>query len=156
MAKLRQGEPWMAGDKYGSLLPPLSLDLVVAEIERSVAFYRDVLQAVIRYYDVDFAAMRVGPAEVMLHADHTHDSHAWHADLTGGAKRGLGVHLRILGIDPDALEQRARQHGAQVLAPTTDKGHGWREVFVLDPDGYHWTVGVLNEQARQTARPATD
>lgn len=25
---------------------------------------------------------------------------------------------------------------------TMDREHGWREVIVADPDGYHWAVGV--------------
>ena len=29
MAKLRQGDPWMPGFRYGALLPPLSLNLLV-------------------------------------------------------------------------------------------------------------------------------
>ena len=32
--------------------------------------------------------------------------------------------------------------GAKVLAPAADKLHGWREVWIEDPDGYLWAVGV--------------
>ena len=35
--------PWMPGYRYGALLPSLSLNLIVRDTERSVAFYRDVL-----------------------------------------------------------------------------------------------------------------
>lgn len=45
MAKLREGEPWMPGFRYGALLPPLSLNLLVRDTERSVAFYRAVFDA---------------------------------------------------------------------------------------------------------------
>lgn len=27
-----------------------------------------------------------------------------------------------------------------------DKGHGWREVWVQDPDGYVWAVGTAIER----------
>lgn len=151
--KLRQGDPWMPGFRYGALLPPLSLNLLVRDTERAVAFYRDVLQAEIHYYDIDFAALRVGPAEVMLHADHAFDNHAWYPQLEAGAPRGLGAQLRLLGIDPDAVEQRARAHDAHLVAPATDKGHGWREVLVRDPDGYEWAVGVLIAPAKGPLRP---
>jgi uncharacterized glyoxalase superfamily protein PhnB len=143
MAKLREGDPWMPGFRYGALLPPLSLNLLVADTARSAAFYRDVFEAEVHYVDIDFAAMRVGPAEVMLHADHTHEDHPWHPALTSGAVRGIGAQIRILGMDPDALETRARAHGAEVAVATAEKGHGWREVCVRDPDGYEWGVGVL-------------
>ena len=139
--------PWMPGFRYGALLPPLSLNLVVRDTERAAAFYRDVLEAEVHYVDVDFAAVRVGPAEVMLHADHTHDEHPWHPALQSGAARGLGAQVRLLGIDPDAVEARARAACAEVAAPAADKGHGWRETLVRDPDGYEWAVGVLIEPA---------
>ena len=139
--------PWMPGFRYGALLPPLSLNLLVTDTERSAAFYRDVLEAEVHYRDIDFAAVRVGPVEVMLHADHTHDDHPWHARLAAGETRGLGAQLRLLGVDPDAVERRAREHAATVIAPAANKGHGWRETLVRDPDGYEWAVGVLVEPA---------
>ncbi len=138
----------MPGFRYGALLPPLSLNLLVADTAGSAAFYRDVLGAEVHYQDVDFAAVRVGPAEVMLHADHTHDEHPWHGALVAGAARGIGAQVRLLGIDPDEVERRARAAGATVVLPATSKGHGWREVLVRDPDGYEWAVGVLVEPAR--------
>jgi catechol 2,3-dioxygenase-like lactoylglutathione lyase family enzyme len=137
-------EPWLPGYRYSELLPALSLNLLVRDTQRSVAFYREVLGAELRYVDVDFAALQVGGAEVMLHADHTHEQHPWHSDLAGGAPRGLGAQLRLLGLDPDEVERRALEAGALVARATTDRaGHGWREVLVRDPDGYEWAVGVL-------------
>ena len=151
--KLREGDPWMPGYRYGALLPPLTLNLLVTSTERSCAFYRDVFEAEIHYRDIDFAAVRVGPVEVMLHADHTHDTHPWHADLIAGAKRGLGAQLRVLGIDPDDTERRAREAGAMISVPAADKGHGWREVCVRDPDGYEWAVGELIPPAKGPLGP---
>ena len=95
------------------------------------------------YRDIDFAAVRIGAAEVMLHADHTHDEHPWHADLARGTLRGLGAQIRLLGIDPDTTERRARTTGAHIVRGATDMGHGWRETLVRDPDGYEWAVGIL-------------
>lgn len=152
--KLRQGDPWMPGFRYGALLPPLSLNLIVSDTARSAQFYRAVFDAEVHYVDIDFAALRVGPAEVMLHADHTHEDHPWFAQLTGGAARGIGAQVRLLGIDPDETERRAREAGATVSVPPADKGHGWREVCVRDPDGYEWGVGVLIPPATGPAEPA--
>lgn len=140
--------PWMPGFRYGALLPPLSLNLIVTDTARSAAFYRDVFDAEVHYQDIDFAAVRVGPAEVMLHADHTHSDHPWFDALSAGERRGLGAQVRLLGIDPDEVERRAREAGAEVVAAATSKGHGWREVLVRDPDGYEWAVGVLVEPAK--------
>ena len=151
--KLRQGDPWMPGFRYGALLPPLSLNLLVTDVERSVQFYQAVFAAEVHYYDIDFGAMRVGPAEVMLHADHTHEDHPWSATLASGAPRGLGLQLRVLGLDPDEIEEKARAYGAAVVAAAADKGHGWREMLVRDPDGYEWAVGVLIPPAKGSLRP---
>jgi len=136
--------PWLRGFEYGALLPALSLNLIVRDTERSTAFYRDVFRAEVHYRDDDFAAVRVGPAEVMLHADHTHEDHPWHAALEDGTPRGVGAQLRVLGvIDPDELHARALEFGAHVVAAPVNKGHGWREVLVQDPDGYEWACGIL-------------
>jgi uncharacterized glyoxalase superfamily protein PhnB len=124
------------------------LNLIVTDTARSAAFYRDIFDAEVHYQDIDFAAVRVGPAEVMLHADHTHNDHPWAGALAAGERRGLGVQMRLLGIDPDEVERRAREAGAEIAVPTASKGHGWREVLVRDPDGYEWAVGVLVEPAK--------
>lgn len=151
--KLRQGDPWMPGYRYGALLPPLSLNLIVRSVEQSVKFYQAVFEAEVHYFDIDFGAARIGPAEVMLHADHTHEDHPWFADLDAGQQRGLGMQMRLLGIDPDAVEARARAFGATIPKPTADKGHGWREVLVRDPDGYEWAVGILIGNAKGPLGP---
>ena len=140
--KRRAAEPWIPADRYGRMLPAFMANLIVKEVVRAVAFYQDVLGGVIHYVDPDFAAVKVGGAELMLHADHTYDKHPWHARLIGGERRGLGAELRLFGVDPDAVEARARRAGAPIVQPTTAKGHGWREVMVEDPDGYVWVVGV--------------
>ena len=141
--KLRKGDPWMPGFQYSALLPPLSLNLLVSDVERSVNFYTAVFDAEVHYYDIDFGALRVGPAEVMLHADHTHDTHPWHEHLTSDGTRGIGLQIRLLGIDPDETERRALEAKAKLVMGAEDKGHGWRETLVRDPDGYEWAVGIL-------------
>ncbi len=135
--------PWMPGFRYGALLPPLALNLIVRDTARAAAFYRDVFQAEVHYQDIDFAAVRNHHVELMLHADHTHDDHPWAPALASDAVRGLGAQFRMLGVDPDALHARAVEHGATVVSPPQDKGHGWREVLLRDPDGYEWACGVL-------------
>jgi uncharacterized glyoxalase superfamily protein PhnB len=47
-----------------------------------------------------------------------------------------------MGIDPDAVEARAQTVGTEVLQPSADFPHGWRDVIVVDRDGYIWAVGV--------------
>ena len=143
MAKKRQGDPWMSGAEYGRQLPAFSVNLLVKDMATSVPFYRDVLGATVRYWDPDFAALTVAELDFMLHTDHTYDQHPWYGRLVSEERRGLGAELRLLGVDPDELEARAREQGATVVRATTDMAHGWREVMVADPDGYVWAVGEL-------------
>ena len=146
MTKKRTQEPWMPADEYGRRLPKFSVNLLVADVARAVAFYQNVLGANAVYADVDFAAMEIAGLEFMLHADHTYDQHPWHPRLLATSQRGLGAEIRLFGVSPDAVEARAKQHGAHLLQPVTDKPHGWREVIVEDPDGYAWAVGVPTDR----------
>ncbi len=132
----------MPAAEYGRSLPAMTVNLLVRDVVRSAAFYREVFRAEVRYSDVDFAAVRVAGADFMLHADHTYEVHPWHSRLADGEARGLGAEVRLLGVDPDAVAARAKVAGGVILGGPADKGHGWREVWVEDPDGYVWAVGT--------------
>jgi uncharacterized glyoxalase superfamily protein PhnB len=132
----------MPPDDYGRALPHFTVNLLVSDVVRSVAFYTNVLGAKVVYSDCDFAALRVGELEFMLHADHAYDHHPWYSELAGHTRRGLGAELRLFHVDPDAVEERARKSGATVLQPALGKPHGWRDVIVADPDGYAWAIGI--------------
>lgn len=142
MTQTRTGDSFMPADEYGRMLPKFSVNLLVRNVSRSLPFYRDVLAATVRYADDDFAALQLPAADFMLHADHSYDHHPLYARLNGVDRRGTGIELRILGIDPDAVEQRAKRAGAEILYATRDYPHGWREVALVDPDGYVWVVGI--------------
>jgi uncharacterized glyoxalase superfamily protein PhnB len=132
----------MPADDYGRSLPRFTVNLLVRDLERSVAFYEAVLGAKKRYSDPDFAALELAGLEFMLHADHTYEQHPLAARLAVSGPRGTGAELRLFGVNPDEVEARARASGATVVQPATDKPHGWREAIVADPDGYVWAVGV--------------
>jgi predicted enzyme related to lactoylglutathione lyase len=142
MTKTRMGDAFMPADRYGKALPRFSVNLLVRNVERSVSFYRDVLGVTVRYADNDFAALQIQGLDFMLHADHTYDHHPLQVRLPGPGPRGTGAELRVLGVDPDLVEARARKADAVVLQPAMDFPHGWRDVMVADPDGYIWAVGL--------------
>ena len=142
MTKKRIGDAWMPADDYGRSLPRFSLNLLVRDVARSLPFYRDVLAATVRYADEDFAALTLQGTDFMLHADHAYDHHPLFVRLQAPGARGTGAELRMLGIDPDALETRARAAGVKVIQPAMDFPHGWRDVMLEDPDGYIWAVGM--------------
>jgi len=142
MTKTRTGDPFMSAHEYGQSLPKFSVNLLVRKVAISLPFYRDVLGATVRYSDDDFAALSLLDINFMLHADHTYDHHPLYAPLQAAGERGVGAELRFLGVDPDEVEERAKRVGIAILQPAKDFRHGWREITLLDPDGYIWTVGL--------------
>lgn len=141
MTKTRTGEVFMSAHDYSLTLPRFFVNLLVREVARSVRFYRDVVGVQVRYMDNDFAALELDGFAFMLHADHTYDHHPLFARLESPGLRGTGAELRFMGVDPDAIETRAREARATVLQPAKDYAHGWREVILADPDGYIWALG---------------
>ena len=142
MMKKRKGDPWMSAPDYGHSLPKFTINLLVRDVDLACKFYATVLKTEISYQDEDFAAVLVSGLEFMLHADHTFEGHPWTKTLATTAIRGLGVELRLLGLDPDKVEEIARKREDVIVSPVCDKPHGWRETVVQDPDGYVWAVGV--------------
>src|SRR4030095_5083979 len=142
MTMKRSGPGWIPADVHGRSLPSFTVNLLVRDVDRSVPFYRDVLQAEVRYSDEDFAALELQGTQFMLHADHAYDHHPVHVRLLVAGLRGTGVELRVMGIDPDEAEKRARACNVAVLQPAQDFPHGWRDVMLQDPDGYVWAVGI--------------
>ena len=144
MTMKRSGSAWMPADDYGRGLPKFSVNLLVRNVQSSLPFYRDVLGANVRYADEDFAALNLAGAEFMLHADHAYDHHPLHKYISGveAGRRGLGAELRVMGVDPDAAEARAKVAGVKIVQPAADYPHGWRDVMLADRDGYVWAVGV--------------
>src|SRR5258706_13899201 len=105
MTKTRIGEAWMPADEYGRGLPKFTVNLLVQDVAEAIPFYRDVLQATVRYADGDFAALEIGGTEVMLHADHAYDQHPLHERVRGVVGRGIGAEIRGMGIGPVAGER---------------------------------------------------
>lgn len=132
----------MPAPEYGRAMPKFSVNLLVRDVAKSLVFYRDVLSVTVHYSDADFAALSLQGVEFMLHADHSYDHHPLYARLQGQGARGKGAELRVMGIDPDAVETRARASGADIIQPSANFPHGWRDVILADPDGYIWAIGI--------------
>jgi len=132
----------MSAADHGRTLTGLSVNLIVRDVARSVPFYTDVLELRLLYSDEDFAAFERDGVRVQLHADHAYARMPWAGRLRDESRRGLGAEIRILGIDPDAAERRARDRGFTVAVPVRDWPHGWRDCVLEDPDGYTFAVRV--------------
>ena len=137
----------MPSSEFAKTLTGLTANLIVTDVQASLPFYTEVLGLDCLYSDPDFAALE-GPGgwHMMLHADHTLDhSMAETARLAASGKRGTGAEIRILGLDPDAVEARARVAGCTVNVATSTFPHGWRECRLEDGNGYMFAVGIRAE-----------
>ncbi|MEC8134802.1 MAG: hypothetical protein VX107_01430, partial [Pseudomonadota bacterium] len=65
----------MPAPKYGASLTGLGINLLVADVSAAVSFATDVFGAETIYADPDFAVLKLGEIEWMVHADHTYDKH---------------------------------------------------------------------------------
>ncbi|MDX1400436.1 MAG: VOC family protein [Kiloniellales bacterium] len=127
---------------YGRSLKGFGVNLLVGDIARTLPFLTEVLGIQLRHRADGFAVLSYQGCQWMLHEDSTYHSNPL-LGLTGdGAIRGIGVELRLYNIDPDEAEARAREGGYTVLQGSTNKPHGLRECYLVDPDGYVWVPGV--------------
>jgi catechol 2,3-dioxygenase-like lactoylglutathione lyase family enzyme len=110
---------------------PVAPEFFVRDVAASVAFYQRLGFAVLRQ-EPDFAVVGLGEAHVLL-AD---------ARLAGtqlrdaSAPRGLGVNVRIMVEDVDAMRERAAAVGAPVVHEIADRSYGLRDFIMADPDGF--------------------
>ena len=96
---------------------------------------------------IEHAQLSFGNGMVMLGSYREDDSFGMRcpADL-GGANQGVYV----IVDDPDALYERARKAGAQILHELTDQDYGSRDFTARDPEGNIWSFGTYDPFAPQT------
>ncbi len=118
-------------------LTSLTPNLVVANVERSAAFYRDVLGFTVEQTVPDaapyvFAIARSGPVEVYLNAPEPAAAEypALKDRPIGGT---LTLFIRVTGIRQAYEELQAR---VPVVMPLEKKWYGVTEFAFTDPDGY--------------------
>jgi uncharacterized glyoxalase superfamily protein PhnB len=131
-------KPRMSGADYGRSLRGIGFNLIVSDLEKAIHFTKQVLEAEVFFRTEDFAAMKLGGQDFMLHINDSYRGNELHATLVSEAPRGVGIELRCYTVDPDAAEARARALGYTVLAGCLDKPHGLRECMILDDDGFVW------------------
>jgi len=95
----------------------------VADIEISVAFYRDVLGFAEDFRYDNYAGVFLGEFQLHLCA-HT----IWSRPVGGGA-------VVIIADEVDAYCALIRQRGAPILLEPTDEPYGLRDFVTRDPDG---------------------
>ena len=106
--------------------------LTVADIGRSVHFYRDVLGMRVENRSIHFAMLRAGNFGVVL------SSRPWDFEKKGGPK-GVGMIPHFTTPDMDMFAARMKEFGIPWLREPVRESFGI-EAFIVDPDGYQWAV----------------
>ena len=121
--------------------------LFVADLERSTAFYRDVVGVSFRLEGDGYVEFATQGSRLGLYDRNRLE------ELTGqGADppRAPGGEVVFLVEDVDAEAARLRRAGATILSGPVDRAWGHRTLHVLDPDGF--VVELAEEIPRQPSR----
>lgn len=110
----------------------IHVDLAVADVERSVAFYTEQFGfEETAGFEVDGTAHRFVAADNGVELQLTESQHRENA---GPGEDGPLQHVAVEVDDVDAVFERIDHHGA--VKEPSDGHRGARNAFVLDPDGY--------------------
>ncbi|MBV9495359.1 MAG: VOC family protein, partial [Acidobacteria bacterium] len=116
--------------------------LTVGDIEKSLAWYQDVLGFAVkdRWINDDGvlfgAELGAGDMSVMLGQD----------DWQKGRERKKGEGVRLYFIttqDVDALAAQVQANGGTLAHEPADQAWGSRDFAIDDPDGYHLTITTV-------------
>jgi lactoylglutathione lyase len=121
--------------------------LFVADLERSVAFYRDVIGVPFRLQGDGYVELATEGARFGLY-DRNRLGELTGQDATAPGRPG-GEVVFLVG-DVDAEAQRLRAAGATILKGPVDRAWGHRTLHVEDPDGF--VVELAEEIPRQPSQ----
>ena len=116
--------------------------LATPDLERSLAFYRDLLGATVTY---EFPGNGEHPVYVALSLPSTSGATSMGIGLergVGDAPRPRAVSLWAYAADCDAAVERLRAAGTPVVEEPSDQPWGERVARVLDPDGNEVIIGA--------------
>jgi len=130
-------------------MPPfkkLTPNLIVSDVARSVAFYRDVLGFAIGATVPEaapyvFASVQSGAVEVFLNApEAAREEYPAFKDRPIGGTLTLFIEVDGIGAWHDSLKDRVT-----VVMPFQHKWYGVTEFAIVDPDGYVITFAERDE-----------
>ncbi len=108
--------------------------LFVADLERSIRFYRDTIGLPFRFASESYAEFATEGSKFGLYArPHLPELIGRRAPLD--AVPWPQGEVAFFVADPDAEHERLQAAGVEVLAPPTDRPWGERTLHVADPDG---------------------
>ena len=115
-----------------------AINLIVADLQRSAAFYQDVFGVPAQHQDEDTTMFRFNDTYVFLHRDAAHQD-AVSDDVLRLAQSGVGQFVTFVE-DADAVRAELDQLGVSVIDGPADRPWGMRTMTFADPGGYTWEV----------------
>lgn len=118
-------------------LKSLTPNLMVEDVEATIAFYRDTLSFTVTATVPDaapyvWASLKGGDVEIMLQARHSLEE-----ELPQLVGKPLGASLTLyIGVDDADALHSAIQDKATIIKPPMTAPYGAREFYAQDPNGY--------------------
>jgi catechol 2,3-dioxygenase-like lactoylglutathione lyase family enzyme len=109
--------------------------LEVADLQKSIAFYHDLLGLEIKSQNKDFAMLQSENVGVFLSITHWD----WDEKRPTGSRPGWGMYPHFAVVDVAQTIERARKAGYRIAQEPRKYSWG-TEAFIADPDGYVWAL----------------
>jgi catechol 2,3-dioxygenase-like lactoylglutathione lyase family enzyme len=115
-----------------------AINLIVGDLERSKAFYRDVFGLPLQHEDEDTAMFRFADTYVFLQRGTAHQDGA-SVDVLSLAQKGVGQFV-IFVDDVDAVSAELDQAHVATISGPADRDWGMRTLTLADRAGYTWEI----------------
>ncbi|MSQ32572.1 MAG: hypothetical protein EXR59_05015 [Dehalococcoidia bacterium] len=107
-----------------------SVFLFVSDLNRSVNFYRNILELEPSFQQGTMAGFKINQIQLMLHADGDIQR------VPAGVDRGAGTAFHFVVKDVDEHWEHLNKLNIPLHEKPADQPYGMREFAVKDPDGY--------------------
>jgi catechol 2,3-dioxygenase-like lactoylglutathione lyase family enzyme len=115
-----------------------AINLIVGDLQRAKAFYRDVFGLPPQHEDEDTAMFRFTDTYVFLQRGATHQDGAA-GDVLSLAQKGVGQFV-IFVDDVDAVGAELDQAQVAIISGPAERDWGMRTLTFADPGGYTWEI----------------
>lgn len=115
-----------------------AVNLIVGDLERAKAFYRDVFALPVQFEDEGTVMFRLGDTYLFLQRGTAHQDDP-STDALSMAQKGVGQFV-IFVDDVDAVRAELDQAEVATISGPADRDWGMRTLTLADPGGYTWEI----------------